>query len=368
MIAKHPVPFYTPFSLTVDPMKALMLVNIQADPDSVYMGFEPQLFDHPHKGKGMIVLGWRVDGYIDLYHQPGLILDRKNYDIAGKGLADMLERPMPSAHLELTPRGIDMQFAFEDKQGRPISVRVKENTDKARKPFPLLAPFPGSADQASSLTLAMLYGFYFVRRRGTEIEIRIGDRTHQPDKLPVPIDGSPVYFCRYSLDPVILHWNECLNGPLPALETQGVGSVTAQGTIFDVVQNGGRLELAGMRPPDVKHDVRLKFEPAFPNLAAITDGAQVVGRFAIDLEGRAGTITGEYRVQRTGSEMRIEIESSGGWRPRIGKFSVWLMFKLVRIFKHWPAWYTWTACIDGIDRAGEQPPKVRTEWRRHTQS
>ena len=39
--------FYSPFTLTVDPMERLLLINITADPDEVYIGFEPQVFDDP---------------------------------------------------------------------------------------------------------------------------------------------------------------------------------------------------------------------------------------------------------------------------------------------------------------------------------
>jgi hypothetical protein len=80
--------FILPFRIDVDPMERLLLINFEKDPDSLYLGFEPQVFNDPINGSGHLVIGWRVDGKVDVYHQPGLKLDPEKYDIAGKGLAN----------------------------------------------------------------------------------------------------------------------------------------------------------------------------------------------------------------------------------------------------------------------------------------
>jgi hypothetical protein len=66
---------FTPFGLHIDPMERLLLINIEDDPDELYVGFEPQVFDDDAHGRGMLVIGWRVDGRVDVYHQPTLSLD-----------------------------------------------------------------------------------------------------------------------------------------------------------------------------------------------------------------------------------------------------------------------------------------------------
>ncbi len=86
-----------PFRIDIDPMERLLLINIENDPDSLYIGFEPQVFDDQINGSGQLVIAWRVDGKVDVYHQPGLKLSPEKYNIAGKGLANMLEREMPDA-------------------------------------------------------------------------------------------------------------------------------------------------------------------------------------------------------------------------------------------------------------------------------
>jgi hypothetical protein len=45
-----------------------------------------------------------VDGRLDVYHQPGMHPDPGKYDIAGKGLAHMVERPLKMHFLRLLKR------------------------------------------------------------------------------------------------------------------------------------------------------------------------------------------------------------------------------------------------------------------------
>jgi hypothetical protein len=51
--------YYVPFNLHLDQMKRLLLINLEHDPDAVYLGFEPQVFDDPVNGHGVIVIAWR---------------------------------------------------------------------------------------------------------------------------------------------------------------------------------------------------------------------------------------------------------------------------------------------------------------------
>jgi hypothetical protein len=59
-----------PFRFHLDPMVRLLLIDLTGDLDRVYRGFEPQVFDDAVDGRGVIVLGWRRDGRVDVFHQP----------------------------------------------------------------------------------------------------------------------------------------------------------------------------------------------------------------------------------------------------------------------------------------------------------
>ena len=97
---------YLIFAIDIDPMERLLLINFEKDPDPVYIGFEPQVFDDDINGKGHLVIGWRADGRVDVYHQSSLTLDTHKYDIAGKGLAHMIATDMEEAFYEVNGFGV----------------------------------------------------------------------------------------------------------------------------------------------------------------------------------------------------------------------------------------------------------------------
>jgi hypothetical protein len=260
--------FYSPFNLQIDQMQRLLLINFTGDPDEIYMGFEPQYFDDPLNGTGLLVIGWRKDGLVDVYHQPGLTLEREKYDIVAKGLGEMVERPFEGARFELTERGVDLQVAFDDLAGRPVSLRIHERSVKARRPFSLLAPFPSDTERPPALPIPLLYDFYFVRRANTEFKVEIAGRVHKPDLLPLPIDGAWMTFSRYSPAPLILTWNEDHDAPMEPLEASNPGTYLYQGVEYDLIDHAGHLELSEMRPAGTRHTVRFIFDPPFPNVAS----------------------------------------------------------------------------------------------------
>ncbi len=353
--------FYSPFNLNIDPMKRLLLINFEKDPDIIYRGFEPQVFDDAVNGTGLLVIAYRNDGQVDVYHQPSLRLVHKNFDIVEQGLADMIERPLEDAHFEVTPHGVDLAFSFKDKQGRPIEVRIEENNPKPIKPFDMLAPLGSGTVQPPALPLIFLYDFYFVRRAGTELEIKVDGKTLKPDTLPMPIDFARVFFTRYATDPFVVTWNATHDGPLTPLEPGRAGAYDDQGTIYDLVENDGHFEIAHMRGRDEKHEVTFTFTPPVPDVASLKDGANVKGAFAIACEASTGTVSGVYHVQRHGHHVELMVHPSGGWQSQPQKWSVKLLFRLVPLFRDWPKTYGWTARID-LGTTGA--PLMHAAWER----
>lgn len=48
---------YPPFSIGIDPMDRLLLINFEKDPDSIYVGYEPQVIKNtPHGESHLIIL------------------------------------------------------------------------------------------------------------------------------------------------------------------------------------------------------------------------------------------------------------------------------------------------------------------------
>ena len=345
------LPIYSPFALEIDPMESLLLVNFADDPDEIYLGFEPQLFDDARHGQGLLVIGWRVDGRVDVYHKPGLRLDPETYSIAGQGLAHMVERPLVDAYFRVEAAGVDAYFAFEDIAGRPVEVSIVEQSPRLRKPFGLLAPMGNAATAPSALPLVLLHDFYFVRRAHTTVSIQVDGVTRKPDTLPVPMDGSRMYFLRYSPDPLIATFNPAHRGRLEPLARHS-NTLARQGELtFDLVDNDGFPEIGAMRRSYKEREVVVRFSPPLPDLLSLLPDAHTQGTFRIEGDPATGTVSGDYTVTRQGDLIHVEAVPSGGWQPNESKWSVRLIYWMASDFTHWPKTYRWTATLDVKDPA-----------------
>jgi len=351
---------FSPFELEIDPMERLLLINIENDPDSLYVGFEPQVFDDEINGSGMLVIGWRIDGRVDVYHQPGLTLDPGKYDIAGKGLAQMAERRMEGARFDITEKGVQSDITFTDLKGRTVELRIEERSDRTRKPFGLLAPMGIAAENPSGMPLILLHDFYFVRRNNTEYTVKIDSRYHEPDKLPIPMDYSRMYFARYSPDLLILLLNPAFNGKLDPLSEPDGNTVIDGDTRYNLALNNNVHEISSLSRTHNRHTVTMVFSPSFPNLEAFT-GRSAEGVFEIAGHESAGVVRGEYTVENNDGRIRVELNPSGGWIPNEKKFSVRFLYRVVPMFRNWPTTYRWTARLNK-DESGVM--KMNSSWER----
>ena len=168
-----------PIRLGIDPMERLFVASFKGDPE--FEGFEPQVFDDLINGKGR-VLRYRKDGKVDVYWQPGVQVDRSTFTV-GAGIGDFTETAIEPAHFEITKRSLDLHVAFTDAQGRKVELRVHEDTHR-KSGFPMLAPVGADVEKPPRLMLVYMPSIYLVRRSGSLVEGRIGDRTLLPASLP----------------------------------------------------------------------------------------------------------------------------------------------------------------------------------------
>lgn len=368
------IPIVSPFHLQTDPMAGLLLINFEQDPDTVYVGFEPQVFDDGVHGRGLLVIGWRADGRVDVFHQAGLRLDPQTYGITGAGLHAMVERSFSEALFELGPVGVQADISFHDLQGRPVRLVVRETDPRPRTPFGLLAPMGIAASDPPALPLVYVDGFYFVRRAGTEYRIEIDGQSHRNDFIPLILDGTPVHFLRYSSDPFIVTWNPDAEARVRILEPDpvpvaGIATAYAEGVRYDVDVNGAFHEIRRMSRREGDHEVTVEFNPAFPQLLALVDGVEVAGEFRITAQPSVGTVRGNWRVVRQGGELHLEIAPDGGWTPGPAPPMARALFRTVSMFREWPTTYVWRAMIQlpAPDAPREDSLTFRSGWERIAQ-
>lgn len=354
--------FLNPFQIAVDPMERLLLINFEQDPDTTYVGFEPQVFDDPVNGAGHLVIGWRRDGKVDVYHQPGLHLDAAKYDIAGKGLAHKVAREMPGAAYAVDAYGVQAHYAFEDIHGRAVTIRISERNPKPRKPFGLLAPMGAAAESPSALPLVLLHDFYFVRKRHTVFDIRIDGKPHQPDVLPIPMDFTRMLFTRYSPKPLIATLNPAFEGELAPLEVAaGQTEVQMGETTLALAWTAGQPTLERLTRHNPIHPLELHFEPAFPALPTLAEDARCAGRFEIAGHPSTGRVAGTYTVEKAGERITITMIPAQGWLPRPTKASLRFLYTVASVFRKWPATYEWMAQLQAQETGAYT---MRSAWRR----
>ena len=351
-----------PFRIDVDPMERLLLVNFEGDPDETYVGFEPQVFDDAVHGSGHLVIGWRQDGRVDVFHQPSLTLTGGKYDIAGKGLAHMVEPEFSAATYEVDDFGVQAHYEFQDTHNRTVVINISEQNPRNRRPFGLLAPMGSAAEAPSSLPLVLLHDFYFVRKRHTTLEISIGGRRHRPDSLPVPIDGTRMTFTRYSPEPLIAKLNPAFDGELEPLGVQaGEAEVQWEDHVLALDWSGGSPAITRITRKNATYPIDLRFDRAFPDVQSLGTNTSLEGRFEIEGHPSTGRIVGTYTVCKTNDQTTITMIPKPGWKPRPTKISLRFLYTVAGVFKKWPTTYRWTAILRGQENGVHS---MLSQWRR----
>ncbi len=321
----------------VDRMERLLVASFDGDPE--FTAVEPQRFDDPANGKGLRVLRYRRDGRVDVYWEPGVRVSRQEISI-GAGIADFAEVPMRPARFDISDSAVQVDLGFPDLQGREVRLRVAEAPAPCRR-FPFLAPVGKDVREPLRLVLVYMLGFDFVRRSGTEVVARIGDRAPAPARFPIPRGGRAVYLMRYAAEPIIASLNPPATAPLafPHPGPSGTARVNGMALTFDA---GGAIARAsaGAEP----RAVVLEFRPGFPDLSVLADGAPALGRWTAAIAG-APLTGGTYGLSRAGDEVSVELDVTEPWRPSGLPWTFQVFTALARSFRTWPTTYAWRAKV-----------------------
>jgi hypothetical protein len=350
--------FYSPFSLSIDHMEHLILVNFEKDPDRYYNTFELQQARDSTGSKRLLVIAYRNDGGADVYHQPGYPLASQESLLND---VNMSVCPLEKARFTVDENCLDVFFAFRDRYGREIRVKAYEDRSPHKKPFFLLAPIGTLARQPKSFPVYSLYGMSFAKRKHTDIEISIDGTRHSPDTFPLPLDGAKNYFSRYSADTFNVDWNKNFQGQLVPL-LPGEDNKAADGdAVYELVSNGGHHEIKRMTATNGRHRVNIDFSPPVPDIACLRNGLETAGAFVITTDGAAGSVGGVYQLRSRGNETEITLQPGKGWIPDEKRLILQLLFKMVKVFKDWPKSYAWHAIITS---GSTEYPFMNSSWRR----
>lgn len=350
--------FYSPFSLSVDAMEKLILVNFEKDPDEFYNVFELQQARDKNGGCRYLVIAYRKDGAADVYHQADFPFGSQSSLLND---ASFFVRPLEDAKFEVIDDCLEVFFAFEDKTDREIKVKVKETNRLKKKPFFLLAPIGVLPRNPKSLPVYSLFEMAFTKQNYTAIEIEIGKVKHKPDTFPLPIDCARNFFTRYSPDTFNVDWNRNDHGELLPMKPDKNNYIDNAGTKYELINNDGHFEIKRMSAKNAKHQLTIDFSPPVPDLVCLKEEVKVQGNFTIAMDRSTGVIGGGYHLHRSKSEIELQLRPDKGWQPHEGRWILKILYLVVKVFKEWPKCYVWTAKIrwDKTDQ-----PIMESSWKR----
>jgi len=354
--------FILPFTFSYDTIERLLLISFERDPDSLYIGFEAQVVPGLEGKEEHLVIGWRRDGMLDVYHSSRITPDPLKYANVGKGLAHLVPTDFIDSCLEIEEGGVRARYAFQDIEGRGISLQIIEENRRKPKPFPLLAPVGYSSAAPSALFLVYLRDFYFLRKKNTLLKIQIGSREHKPDLLPFPLDAQWMFYSRYSRKPLLVYLNPDFEGIVPPIKVEeGTPEINSNLIKGELNWEDGALSLKKLVLPNPISPVELRFQPSFPSLLEFHEIARAQGTFELDSVPSMGQISGTYVVEKQGDSLVLELLPQGGWQPRPDRLSLRLLFSLAPVFRRWPSTYRWKAVLT---RQKDGNFFMKSQWRR----
>lgn len=300
-----------------------ILITKIAD-DDVYKMLELQIID----GKPA-VLGFEKDGRTFKYISNGVKIGVPLHD-----KVSVVKNTPIDFSFSIKKSGIDVNYSFTDRKGRPIKVKITENDTRVIKRE--LMPF-----HSTDLNLNYFPAFYLMNMRiarpeKTKVHIQIGEHRRTPEKFPLKVDGDSLYMILYSDDFIETKWNKNYKGPLHSAAADKKNEVEYENGIYSILDNRGFKEISRVSYRVKNHRVYYRFVPAIPDLQALKEGATVKGRYSAGFDTFTGVFAGIYEVQKRDGKLTVSIDPRECFQPGLP----------VIPRKKWLEVYVWNADID----------------------
>lgn len=324
-----------PFEVRIDLVDRMLNFEIADDP--CYSGLEIQVFDDDVHGQGTLVfLSRRDDGRIDVYRQPGLAVDPSGYGIGG-GLGVWAETEISPDQLIIDDLGVRAHVRLTDVAGRVIEVRVDDRGPRRRRSASMLAPMGAGIEHPTSLPLVWMRRFDLLRWSDEPPVIRIDGRRVSPGRLPAGWLHRR-HLIKYAADLCVVSVNPAYDGaPGPA--------DPATPKRLQMARSDGAGGTAAVTAAEGTHVACLRLTPPLPDLTALGPAASAHGAWDLDIDGNRTVTGGTWHVRRRQGDVLALLDVTRPWRPKRLPPLMWLVTKVMPLFRTWPTTYRWTATI-----------------------
>jgi|GEM_PF-1280847 len=314
-------------------IKKLALSNFKGD--SIYHQIEMQEIVYNGETIVIVLIYQHDDKMIDIYYPDEIVLSKANFE----KLLNHVEM-CPSTYESsfcLTDHGFEMKLNLTDKFGRLIWIDFSENKPGGEF-ISLIAPIGSGTKEPQYFPFIFIDKFGFLRKNCGTSSLKIGKSEMKLDKIPF----TPYYLTRYSLETTLAEW-------LPNTEKvmQLSDTMPAMGNTYQVVNNGGYIELATQTFNYYGRNFHVNYMPPIPDLLALKDNQNIEGKFCARTDSVSGIMAGTYSITKKDGKISMKIEPEKGWQPYPGKL--------------WLKTYRWEATILPEN---SKEVKVKTEWNR----
>lgn len=272
--------------------------------DDRYDKFELQL-----EGDAPLVIAFHKNGKVDKYFS-----SKVRHITAFHNGVNIIENTEIAYTFETTDSEFTGAFEFTDKFGDNISIKMNQKLDSTdiynllpllnSKPIaPLFFPFFYLKD----MTLA--------RDGKTYIEIAIGGKKREPAYFPLKIDGQKSYLAFHTTKFIETEWNKNYSGNITPVKTDTQKELKTGNIIVHLNKNGKHNEILQLSGKHNGQVVRIKFQPAIPDLLALKEGTETSGKFSSSIGDIRGVFAGKYKIKCSGKSIHIQLLPSRNYQP-----------------------------------------------------
>ena len=337
-----------PFIIKYSPIKKLIIVPFEKNPDQIYKGFELQYIDGKDYGQGYRIIAYRNDNYVDVYDDKSLIYNsEEKFDVALNGLNKHIQTNIDNIVFESSENCELVSFSFVDIKNRKVDFIIKELSKKKTIPMNILAPIGYGTKKPNFLPLFFLYNFDFIRKNKTVIDCKIDNNKIEVDKFPLPMNRQFRYYARYS--------NQCELVEFANTEYSELMEVELENNTYNIDNVEYVFEKENSLSSIIVHledgSIKCEFAPSF-NISDNTSG-----NFKLLPKSQMGFIAGDYTIEHKDGKINIRIVPTEGWHSVPNSFITKMILKSNSIFCKWSKNYEFIEEIDVTKKI------VKSNWK-----